>query len=572
MPRFKCKYDEQNNCIDVEIARENGLPLQMLGAGGIKRELSILPQSLRENEVDNHLFVFLGLGLGLAYQEFKLKFPKAKVAIVDKELDIFAALNHQIYTDDLLLHHDNPEIILQKLSNWQSEQVGKPFYPIANPFYQRLDRNFYGNLREKLLASKKFDFWGKTKYPKFKGKNTKLLIIYSNYFLVGEIERACKQLNIEYKPLAIEDNEVASQEFVELLLKEIVSFKPDAILTLNHSGLDQEGILMDLIERLQLPLISWFLDNPHLILTEHNKQNSSFLHIFTWDMDNIISLKAEGLENVYYLPLGTDAERFNPKNIYTPVPQEWQSEVSFVGNSMVYKVKKSFEKSGLSQKENSKELWNIFLELSHDFISSPEGSVDKFFDAQTKDTKITFNQIYKNLEPDQKLALATGITRESTKVYRKNCVEKLFDYSPLLVGDPGWKNIFEHEKRPWFWHDAINYYSGLPYFYLHSKINFNCTSMQMKNASNQRVLDVLATNSFILTDYRKQMETMFEIGKEIICFNDQAEIPDLVEFYLKHESERKKISEAGHKRVISCHTWKHRVAEIITVLKDKYGN
>ncbi len=571
MSRFVCKYDEHNNCIDVEILRENALPLQMLGKGGALRELSILPKSLAEDDITEHLFVFLGFGLGFAYAEFVKQYPKAIVAVVDKEKDIFDALNHQIPNDVLVLH-DDIENALIKLSKWQNLHNGKPFYPIINPFYQRLDRDFYADLKQKLQASQQFDFWAKVRFPKFKNHKTKLLLIYSNYFLLGEVERACAELDVEFRQLSIENHEVGTQEFVELLLREVVSFRPDAILTLNHSGLDHEGVLMDLIEKLQMPLISWFLDNPHLILTESNKHNSKFLHIFTWDLDNLASLKAEGMENVYYLPLGTDSIRFNPKNINKAVPKTWKNNVSFVGNSMLYKVESSFTKSGLNQAENSSGLWKTFLELSEDFIYSPLQSVDDFFRTQTTTDKILFYEQYKKLQPAEKLALATGITREATRLYRQNCLENLFDHQPLLVGDDGWKTIFKDEKRKWFWHDAINYYSELPFFYPHSKINFNCTSMQMKNASNQRVLDVPATNSFIITDFREQMQPMFEIGKEIICFTEQAEIPELVKYYLAHESERKKISEAGYKRVISCHTWKHRLLEIIKTLKEKFSN
>ncbi|MDE5682541.1 MAG: DUF3880 domain-containing protein, partial [Mailhella sp.] len=92
------------------------------------------------------------------------------------------------------------------------------------------------------------------------------------------------------------------------------------LLTLHHLVVDREGGLMDLINKLELPFISWFVDNPHLILYSYEGLTSPFLHIFTWDFDNVPSLKAKGFNNVYYLPLGTDAERFNPKNKEKLIP------------------------------------------------------------------------------------------------------------------------------------------------------------------------------------------------------------------------------------------------------------
>ena len=131
--------------------------------------------------------------------------------------------------------------------------------------------------------------------------------------------------------------------------------------------------------------------------------------------------------------------------------------------------------------------------------------------------------------------------------------------------------FLEKEKRPWRWHAPINYYDQLPYFYPHSTINFNCTSMQMKGASNQRILDVPATGSFVITDYREQMENMFDIGEEIICYKNNEEIPDLIRYYLNHGKEREAIVRKGRERVLKCHTWTHRMSEILSVMKEWYG-
>ncbi len=565
----KCIFDEQNNCIDLEIIRENGSPLNMLGQGGQRRELSILPQNLSQEDIENHLFVFLGVGMGFAFEKFKQAYPQAKIAIVDKEHEILKALNHNFDEDVLFIKDSDRQTVLNILSKWQDRMGQKPFYPIAHPFYQRLNREYYTELKQNLLASQKFDFWSKVKYPKFKDNTVKLLLISSKYFLLGEVERACEELAYEFRHVAFQDNQIGSQEFIELLLKEILNFKPDAILTLNHSGLDIEGLLMDLVEKTQIPLISWFLDNPHLILSNYSKQTSPFLHIFTWDMDNLESLKKEGMENVYYLPLGTDSKRFHPNNIEKPVPPSWKADISFVGNSMYHKVEKSFKKSGFDQKSMPKLMWQTFLDLGLDFTKTAERSIENFINSQTDPERILFADFYNKLDITKKLGVASALTWEATKVYRLSCVKMILDFSPLILGDDGWKIIFKDEKRKWSWHDTITYYNDLPYFYSHSKINFNCTSMQMKNASNQRILDVPATNSFILTDYREQMETMFEIGKEIICYHEQAQIPELIKYYLTHENERKKIAEKGRARVLKCHTWKHRLEEIILTLKNK---
>ena len=565
MSRYKCICDEHNTCIDIEVCREDASSLCILGSGGAQRELASLP---KEIDVEAYLPVFLGIGMGHAYHEFRNKYPSLPVVIVDKEKDLWLAAGIRIDDENTFIIDENEgQKALLALTKWQELHGNKPFFPIAHSFYQRLDKAFYGDLQEKLKASQKFDFWGKARSPKFKNSTTRLLLISSKYFLLGEIEIACQRLGIECKHLLLESDEIGSQEFIAQLLQEVIVFKPDALLTLNHSGVDREGVLMDLLEKLQLPFVSWFVDNPHLTLAAYTGLTSPWLNIFTWDRDNIPSLKALGFENTYYLPLGTDPERFHPRNKEVKVPSTWKSDVSFVGNSMLEKVEKSWKKSNFPKK-----YLKDFLAFGVDFSKTTERSIASFIENEARPQYKALTDFYKKIESkEEKLAFQTGLTWEATRDYRFECVKQLFDFKPLLLGDEGWKTLLLKEKRQWRWHHPIFYYTELPNFYSHSKINFNCTSMQMKGASNQRILDVPAAGAFIITDWREQMDAMFDEKTEVICFREKEEIPDLVRYYLKNERERESITLAARKRVLACHTWDKRVEEIIRVMREKYG-
>ncbi len=90
--------------------------------------------------------------------------------------------------------------------------------------------------------------------------------------------------------------------------------------------------------------------------------------------------------------------------------------------------------------------------------------------------------------------------------------------------------------------DTLNYYDELPKFYGHSKINFNCTSKQMKGAVNQRIFDVPATGAFVLTDWREQMD----------------------------DRERRNMAQKARKRVLACHTWSQRLKQLLECMKKIY--
>ena len=93
----------------------------------------------------------------------------------------------------------------------------------------------------------------------------------------------------------------------------------------------------------------------------------------------------------------------------------------------------------------------------------------------------------------------------------------------------------------------------------------------MKGAVNQRVFDVPAAGAFVLTDWREQMDELFEPGVEMACYRHPDEVPELTRRYLAHPAEREALIRAGRRRVLACHTWDRRLQKLIAVMRDIYG-
>ena len=105
-----------------------------------------------------------------------------------------------------------------------------------------------------------------TKWPKFRGKTPRILLLTSQYFLIGELQAACERLDVEHLFIDLGAKEMDLDIFVSKMLATLTTFKPDFVLTVNHLGVDREGILATLLDKFNIPLASWFVDNPHLIL------------------------------------------------------------------------------------------------------------------------------------------------------------------------------------------------------------------------------------------------------------------------------------------------------------------
>ena len=53
----------------------------------------------------------------------------------------------------LLVDAEDPHAALTELTHWQTRHGGKRLLPLPLPFYLRLDRAYYGELRDKLAAA-----------------------------------------------------------------------------------------------------------------------------------------------------------------------------------------------------------------------------------------------------------------------------------------------------------------------------------------------------------------------------------------------------------------------------------
>jgi spore maturation protein CgeB len=93
----------------------------------------------------------------------------------------------------------------------------------------------------------------------------------------------------------------------------------------------------------------------------------------------------------------------------------------------------------------------------------------------------------------------------------------------------------------------------------------------MRGAVNQRVFDVPATGAFLLTDYREQVEQLFEPGREIICYHSPEEAADLARYYLARPEARRSVALAARQRVLAGHSYEHRVRELMTKMRKFYG-
>jgi len=390
-------------------------------------------------------------------------------------------------------------------------------------------------------------------------KAPRLLLLTSAYFLMGELKAACERAGAPHLLVDLAAREMDAAGFVRLIREAHAGFRPQAIVTVNHLGVDREGLLYALAGDLGLPIVSWFVDNPEFILPLYPAPDPENTLVLTWDADSLDAVRAFGFRHVYWLPLGADVERFRPGRADPAARPEWRARVSFVGNSMLRKTA-----TRLAAARATPGLLEAFAALAGSFGAFGGRSAREFV-ARTRPELLPELD---GLGVARRTAYETALVWRSTLEYRLGCLLATEPHDPLVAGDPGWAELLA--GRAFRLHPELNYYEELPGFYPQSEVNFNCTSLQMKGAVNQRVFDVPACGAFLLTDRRAQVERLFEPGREIMLYDGPEDAAEQLKRCLGDPGLRARVAAAGRARVLAEHSYDHRLRSIFAAMEQAF--
>lgn len=86
---------------------------------------------------------------------------------------------------------------------------------------------------------------------------------------------------------------------------------------------------------------------------------------------------------------------------------------------------------------------------------------------------------------------------------------------------------------------------------------------------NPRTFEIAACGAFQLVDYRSELPGLFNIGEEIICFQDISDLRKKIDYYLFHPEERERIAQKARERVLRDHTYEQRMEDMLTFLVER---
>jgi spore maturation protein CgeB len=151
--------------------------------------------------------------------------------------------------------------------------------------------------------------------------------------------------------------------------------------------------------------------------------------------------------------------------------------------------------------------------------------------------------------------------------YRVKFFSELKGYNIKIWGNPA---------PSWIDSTEINEYTQNQYIvneeksavFHYSKIVLNNLHPGEVWGINVRAFEIAGCGGFQLINWRPGLQQLFNENVEIISFKNFTELKEMIEYYLKNDDERKRISGNAYKRAIKEHTYEKRLNTLLNTLNN----
>lgn len=153
---------------------------------------------------------------------------------------------------------------------------------------------------------------------------------------------------------------------------------------------------------------------------------------------------------------------------------------------------------------------------------------------------------------------------------RYELFKKLSDFDFGIWG-PGWNKLESTELRPHLKGEHTRP-SEWAEIYSASKIVLAPHYQDQGNRypvfqASPRIFEAMACGAFVISDYQKDVFSLFKDGKHLVGFKTETELIDKINYYLEHSDERKKIAEQGRIEVLKNHKYVDRVEKLLSFVE-----
>lgn len=358
---------------------------------------------------------------------------------------------------------------------------------------------------------------------------------------------------MDYTPKSFEEDPIMEEYFMNLLSKETY----DVLISFNYFQ-----VIAKVCYHYNMNYLAWVWDSPLLTLYSPTiKFSTNYIFIF----DRVLKekLKIKNIDTIYHLPLAVNHRRLEQIIIDEEDEIKYKSDISFVGR--MYTNKLSYDSlttipdyyrgylEAIIKAQTKIQGYNFLEEVISDEIVNGICSRTEFYLGDK------FTGSLKNVIAD--VFLGTKVTQ----LERMETLRCLASYYKInLYTDEIIEMIPGVECK-----GGIDYYDQMPKVFRLSKINLNITHRTIQSGIPLRVFDIMGAGGFVLSNYQPELTDLFTEGEELAIYYNLDDLIRKVTYYLAHEEERRRIAEAGCKKVRTMHNYEIRLKQMLETVTEE---
>ena len=314
-----------------------------------------------------------------------------------------------------------------------------------------------------------------------------------------------------------------------------------------------------------VPYLSWIYDSPYVRMYHYSVAYPTN-YIFVFDSSVYLEFHNAGINTVHFLPMAANTDRLDRMTDFVSFgATKWknQRDVAFVGS--LYTEKHQF----YQRLTNISDYTRGYLEglmaaqkqvYGYNFIQESLAANPRIMEDMKNSLPMSVS--HDGVESLEYLFGQYVINRQITSMERQEMLAEIAEQFGLDLYTPD-ENL---KLTGCVNHGPVDYYDFAPYVFKRAKINLNISLRSIVAGILLRAFDIMGAGGFMLTNFQSDFLEFFTPGEDFVYFESKGDMMDKIAYYLSHDEERRQIARNGHQKIVRCHTYEHRVQEMLGYL------
>lgn len=310
--------------------------------------------------------------------------------------------------------------------------------------------------------------------------------------------------------------------------------------------------------------VSWVFDCPHYTTDSPSVKNKTN-RVYLFDRMLCENMKAKGISTVEHMPLAVNETRLSELceklDTETDGMIIYEHDVSFLGN--LYDNEYNFYDQISYIPADLKNYIDAVMDAQErifgvDLFTDPKAFNGKHIAGLRKCVHFESSGKY---DIDYDKVILDILRKKVTVNERRHILEQMGRYFNTVLYTAGDINPIEGVANLGY----ADYFTKMPRVFRRSKINLNITLRSILSGVPLRVMDILASGGFVITNYQKEIAEYFEDGADLAIAHTPEEMIAKTAYYLEHEEERKEIALNGQKKVFQKFAYTKLLPKVLTL-------